>query len=153
MLGGGAGKILVAVADVDAPVKKGSATDEHARVNTTSVHTSAKVFPMLPERLSTDLTSLNPGLDRLALVTEMIVAADAFINEATVYRATVRIKAKLAYEAVAAWIDGASDVPRAAGAVPGMDVRLPWVCRLRAGRPNASMPRASQYGRSRSPSR
>ena len=124
LLGGGAVKILVAVADVDALVKKGSAIDEHARVNTTSVYTSAKVFPMLPERLSTDLTSLNPGQDRLAVVTQMIVAADAFITEATVYRATVRNKAKLAYDAVAAWIDGAGDLPKAAGAAPGMDVQL-----------------------------
>ena len=69
VLEGGAVKIFVAVADVDALVKKRSAIDEHARVNTTSVYTSARVFPMLPERLSTDLTSLNPGQERLALVT------------------------------------------------------------------------------------
>ena len=125
LLGGGAVKILVAVADVDALVKKGSAIDEHARVNTTSVYTSAKVFPMLPERLSTDLTSLNPGQDRLALVTEMIVAADASIAEATVYRATVRNKAKLAYDAVAAWIDGDGALPEAAR------------CGTRDGRPAA----------------
>ena len=124
VLGGGAVKIFVAVADVDALVKKGSAIDEHARINTTSVYTSAKVFPMLPERLSTDLTSLNHGQDRLALVTEMIVAADASIEQATVYRATVRNKAKLAYDAVAAWIDGESALPDAALAVPGMDLQL-----------------------------
>ena len=124
VLGGGAVKILVAVADVDALVKKGSAIDEHARINTTSVYTSAKVFPMLPERLSTDLTSLNPDQDRLALVTEMIVAADASIEKASVHRATVRNKAKLAYDAVAAWIDGEGALPEAARAVPGMDVQL-----------------------------
>ena len=124
MLGGGAVKIFVAVADVDALVKKGSAIDEHARINSTSVYTSAKVFPMLPERLSTDLTSLNPDQNRLALVTEMIVAADASIEKATVYRATVRNKAKLAYDAVAAWIDGEGALPEAARAVPGMDLQL-----------------------------
>ena len=124
VLGGGAVKILVAVSDVDALVKKGSAIDAHARVNTTSVYTSARVFPMLPERLSTDLTSLNPDQNRLALVTEMIVAADASIEKATVYRATVRNQAKLAYDAVAAWIDGEGALPDAAGAVPGMDVQL-----------------------------
>ena len=58
-------------------VAKGSAIDEHARFNTTSVYTAARIFPMLPERLSTDLTSLNPGQDRLAIVTTMVIAADA----------------------------------------------------------------------------
>lgn len=120
----GAVKILVAVADVDALVPKGSAIDEHARVNTASVYTSAKVFPMLPERLSTDLTSLNPGRDRLAVVTEMIVAADAAVTEATVYRAKVRNKAKLAYDAVAAWIEGAGELPTAAHEVAGIDIQL-----------------------------
>jgi len=124
VLAGGAVKILVAVADVDALVKKGSAIDEHARVNTTSVYTSARVFPMLPERLSTDLTSLNPNQDRLALVTEMIVAADSSISQSTVHRATVRNKAKLAYDAVSAWIDGEGALPEAARAVPGMDLQL-----------------------------
>ena len=117
-------KLLVAVADVDALVTKGSAIDQHAWTNTTSVYTSAQVFPMLPERLSTDLTSLNPGEDRLALVTEMIVAADASIAQSTVHRALVRNRAKLAYDAVSAWIDGRGDLPEPARAVPGMDAQL-----------------------------
>lgn len=124
VLDDGAVRIFVAVADVDALVKKGSAIDEHARINTTSVYTSARVFPMLPERLSTDLTSLNPDQDRLALVTEMIVAADASITQASVHRAKVRNKAKLAYDALSAWIDGEGALPEAARAVSGMDVQL-----------------------------
>jgi exoribonuclease-2 len=88
LLADGAVKILVALSDVDALVKKGSAIDAHARINTTSVYTSAKVFPMLPVRLSNDLTSLNPDQDRLAVVTEMTIAADATIPHATTYRAT-----------------------------------------------------------------
>jgi exoribonuclease-2 len=117
-------KMWVAIADVDALVKKGSAIDEHARTNTTSVYTSARIFPMLPERLSTDLTSLNFDQDRLALVTEMDFSAEATLIRSTVYRAKVRNKAKLAYDAVSAWIDGEAALPAAAAAVPGMDAQL-----------------------------
>ncbi len=114
----------VAIADVDALVKKGIAIDDHARINTTSVYTSARIFPMLPERLSTDLTSLNAGQDRLALVTEMVFNADGSLTSSTVYRARVRNKAKLAYDAVAAWIEGEGALPAAAALVPGMDAQL-----------------------------
>ena len=131
-LADGAVRIHVAVADVDALVKKGSAIDAHARFNTTSVYTSAKVFPMLPERLSTDLTSLNPGEDRLAVVTEMVVAADGSFTPSGVHRALVHNKAKLAYDAVSAWIDGAGALPDAARAVPGMDAQLRSAGRGRA---------------------
>ncbi len=105
-LPGGAVKILVAVADVDAVVRKGTAIDDHARHNTTSVYTAAEIFPMLPERLSTDLTSLNEGEDRLAIVVEMTVAGDGTIGGSDVYPAAVRNRAKLAYDAVAAWLEG-----------------------------------------------
>lgn len=120
----GAVRILVAIADVDVLVKKGTAIDEHARTNTTSVYTAARLFPMLPERLSTDLTSLNPGQDRLALVTEMIVNADGGLAGSSVYRARVRNKAKLAYDALSDWIEGRAKLPAAARAVRGMDAKL-----------------------------
>jgi len=61
-------KLLIAIADVDAIVKLASPIDRHARTNTTSVYTPAQIFPMLPEKLSTDLTSLGEGQDRLAIV-------------------------------------------------------------------------------------
>ena len=77
---GGGVKILVAVADVDATVKDGSAIDGHARTNTTSVYTAAEIFPMLPEKLSTDLTSLGEGQERLAIVMEMAVGADGTVR-------------------------------------------------------------------------
>jgi len=124
VLGGGRVRVFVAVADVDVLVKKGSAIDEHARTNTTSVYTSARVFPMLPERLSTDLTSLNPDQMRLAVVSEMLIAPDGSMEQTSVYRARVRNKVKLAYDAVSAWIDGHGALPVAAQAVPGMDVQL-----------------------------
>jgi exoribonuclease II len=120
----GSVRMRVAVADVDALVKKDSAIDEHARTNTTSVYTSARIFPMLPERLSTNLTSLNAGEDRLTVVTEMVFAADASLVSSTVYRAMVRNKAKLAYDAVSAWIDATGPLPPAAAGVPGMEDQL-----------------------------
>ena len=124
VLADGAVKLLVAIADVDALVKKGSAIDEHARLNTTSVYTSARIFPMLPERLSTDLTSLNADEDRLALVTEMVFNADATLASSKACRARVRNKAKLAYDAVSAWLGGDGALPAAAAAVPGMEAQL-----------------------------
>src|SRR5664279_1384553 len=118
---GGAVKILVAVADVDALVKKGSAIDGHALANTTSVYTPAEVFPMLPEKLSTDLTSLCEGQERLAIVIEMEVAADGTVTASDIYRAAVLNRAKLAYNALAAWIEGRSPAPQKLSAVPGLD--------------------------------
>ena len=123
-LADGAVRLYVAVADVDVLVPKDSPIDQHAGFNTTSVYTAARIFPMLPERLSTDLTSLNPGQDRLAVVTQMVVAADATLSHSTVSRARVHNRAKLAYDAVSAWIDGAAALPEAAAAVPGLERQL-----------------------------
>jgi exoribonuclease-2 len=124
VLAQGAIRLWVAIADVDALVKKDSAIDAHALVNTSSVYTSARIFPMLPERLSTDLSSLNFAQDRLALVNEMVFNADATLAGATMYRARVRNKAKLAYDAVSAWIEGEGVLPAAAATVPGMEAQL-----------------------------
>src|SRR6201999_2730966 len=72
----GAVRLYVAVADVDALVQRGSPVDEHAATNTTSVYTAAEIFPMLPEKFSTDLTSLNQDEERLSIVVELVVAPD-----------------------------------------------------------------------------
>ena len=117
-------RVFVAVADVDALVKKGSPIDQHAQFNTTSVYTSARIFPMLPERLSTDLTSLNQGEGRLAMVSEMVFTDDGVLAESTIYRALVHNKAQLAYDAVSDWIDGKGALPEAARAVPGLESQL-----------------------------
>jgi exoribonuclease-2 len=116
-------KLLVAVADVDSVVTKGSAIDEHARHNTTSVYTAATIFPMLPEKLSTDITSLGFNVDRLTLVAEMVVGADGSLQNSDIYRACVRNRAKLAYDSVAAWLEGRT-APAAVAAVPGLDENL-----------------------------
>jgi VacB/RNase II family 3'-5' exoribonuclease len=117
-------KVLVAVADVDALVQKGSAIDEHARRNTTSVYTAARIFPMLPEKLSTDLTSLSYASDRRALIIEMIVGEDGALLRSDVYEALVRNRAKLAYNSVAAWLENAGPVPPEIPAVPGLEENL-----------------------------
>jgi VacB/RNase II family 3'-5' exoribonuclease len=109
----GVDRMMVAIADVDVLVPRESALDDHARRNTTSVYTAARIFPMLPESLSTDRTSLNPDADRSAIVIEMAVDADGLVRQCDIYRAAVRNHAKLAYEAVAAWLDGTAGPPAA----------------------------------------
>ena len=123
-LPGGAVRVLVAVADVDARVAKGSAVDAHAQTNTTSVYTAAEVFPMLPERLSTDLSSLAERQDRPAVVVEMTIREDGSMVGADLYQALVHNHAKLAYDSVAAWLEGDGSSPEAIAAVPGLDATL-----------------------------
>ena len=120
----GAVKILVAIADVDAIVTKQSALDDHAKHNTTSVYTAAQIFPMIPEKLSTDLTSLNVDSDRLAIVVEMVIAGDGSLQSSDIYRAMVRNHAKLAYNSVAGWLEGSGPMPQAIGMVSGLDENL-----------------------------
>jgi exoribonuclease-2 len=117
-------KILIAVADVDSLVKMGSAINEHARHNTTSVYTAAAIFPMLPVKLSTNLTSLNVDEDRLSIVIEMVIGTNGVLLNSDVYLAQVRNHAKLAYNSVAAWLEGNGSIPEAVSAVPGLDDNL-----------------------------
>ena len=117
-------RVMVAIADVDSLVKKGSAIDEHARQNTTSVYTTAVTFPMLPEKLSTGLTSLNYNEDRLAVVVDMVFSSDGSQQSSNVYRAVVRNRAKLAYNSAACWLDGSGPTPEGITAVGGLDANL-----------------------------
>ena len=123
-VGDGAVKILVAIADVDALVRKDSAIDGHAWTNTTSVYTAAEIFPMLPEKLSTDLTSLGEGEERLANVVEMVIATDGTVIASNIYPAIVLNRAKLAYNGVGAWLEGTAPAPPKLAAVPGLDEQL-----------------------------
>lgn len=104
-------RVLVGIADVDSAVEKDSPADEHARINTVTVYTPTEVFPMLPEELSTDMTSLNEGADRLAMVADMIVKANGDVPETKFYQAWVHNHAKLAYEDVGEWLDGKAEIP------------------------------------------
>jgi len=117
-------RIRVAVADVDALVANGSAIDRHARHNTTSVYTAAEIFPMLPEMLSTNLTSLNLDEERLAVVVDMTIGADGALHGSDVYQARVCSHAKLAYGGVAAWLEGGGEVPAGIAAVEGLAENL-----------------------------
>jgi exoribonuclease-2 len=136
-LGGGAARLRVAIAEVDGMVRAGGEVDEHASHNTTSVYTAAGVFPMLPELLSTGLTSLHEGQERLAVVVDMRMEGDGSVSQAQLYRAAVFNHAKLAYNAISAWLDGGA-APEAMSRlreIPGQ-VRLhdDIAVRLRQGR-------------------
>lgn len=123
-LGAGRARVRVAIADVTSRVERDRAIDAHARHNTTSVYTPAEIFPMLPEELSTGLTSLNQGEDRLAVVVDMTVEPDGALAASNVVRALVRNRAKLAYRSVAAWLEGKVPAPAAMATVPGLDANL-----------------------------
>jgi len=113
-LGGGNVRLLVAVADVDALVKKATPIDDRARQNTTSVYTAGGIFPMLPEKLSTNLTSLNENEERIAVVMDMTIDAGGSVTKGDIYRARVHNKAQLAYNAVGDWLDGGEAPPKIA---------------------------------------
>jgi exoribonuclease-2 len=117
-------RVRVAVADVTALVERDGAVDAHAGHNTTSVYTAAQVFPMLPDELSSGLTSLNPGEPRLAVVVEMAVSAAGEVESGEVARAWVVNRAKLAYNGLAAWLDGTAPTPPAVAAVPGLEATI-----------------------------
>jgi len=121
---GGEVKVLVAVADVDTLVKRDTPVDQHAAHNTTSVYTGAQIFPMLPERLSTDLTSLNEHEDRAAAVVEYVVARDGSIGASDVYQAVVHNHAKLAYPSLGAWLERTGPIPPKVTSVPRLESNL-----------------------------
>jgi exoribonuclease-2 len=117
-------KVLIGIADVDCFVPKGSLIDKHALNNTTSVYTGVKTFPMLPDALSFDLTSLIEGADRRALVIEVTVNAQGLVTRSGIYAAIVRNHAKLDYISVGEWFDTGGNPPEKIAAVPGLDQQL-----------------------------
>ncbi|HXM34386.1 MAG TPA: ribonuclease catalytic domain-containing protein, partial [Pyrinomonadaceae bacterium] len=117
-------RVLVGIADVDALVEQGSTIDAHAAANSTSVYTGVRTFPMLPEELSTDLTSLVGGADRTSIVTEMLVGQGGVVKQRDIYAALLHNYAKLSYEAVGAWLDGKGELPPEVAQVPNMEGQI-----------------------------
>lgn len=117
-------RVWVAIADVDHYVPKGSLVDEHASHNGASVYTGVEIFPMLPERLCNDLSSLNPDVDRLAVVTEFFVLRDGDVRPGQIFRAIVRNKAKLVYEEIGEWLEGEQPLPEPVSKVEGLEEQL-----------------------------
>jgi exoribonuclease-2 len=104
-------KVLVGIADVDTFVRKNSAIDEHAAKETTTVYAGVRNFPMLPEQLSTGTSSLLETEDKLSIVIEFVVGNDGSVHSGSIYRAVVRNKAQLTYNAVGAWLENKSGAP------------------------------------------
>jgi VacB/RNase II family 3'-5' exoribonuclease len=117
-------RVLIGIAEVDAFVPKHSPIDEHAAQETTSVYTGVRIFPMLPEELSTGTTSLLEGADKLSVVTEFTADASGSVIASNVYRAIVRNKAQLAYNAVGGWLAGTSPAPAKVAASTDLQAQL-----------------------------
>jgi VacB/RNase II family 3'-5' exoribonuclease len=117
-------RVLVAIADVDSAVTKGTPVDRYAAQETTSVYAGVHTFPMLPERLSTDLTSLSESGERAAVVVEFAVAADGSFGSTAFYRARVRNHAQLTYNGVGAWLEGSAAAPAKVAASPELQAQL-----------------------------
>jgi VacB/RNase II family 3'-5' exoribonuclease len=121
---GGKIRVLVAIADVDSAVTKGTPVDRYAARETTTVYAGVHTFPMLPERLSTDLTSLSEGSERASVVIEFVVAADGSFTSTAIYRARVRNHAQLTYNGVGAWLEGSAAAPAKVAASPELQAQL-----------------------------
>ena len=117
-------RMLVGIADVDSAIAKGTPVDAHAATETTTVYAGIRVFPMLPERLSTDRTSLSEGEERVAVVIEFTVAADGAVSSSRIYRARVRNRAQLTYGGVGPWLEGKAQIPERVARVDGLEAQL-----------------------------
>jgi exoribonuclease-2 len=117
-------RVLVAIADVDSCVSKATPIDGYAGAETTTVYAGVRNFPMLPERLSTNLTSLAENQDRAAVVIEMTIAADGSIAAGSIYPAMVRNRAQLTYSATGPWLEGTAGPPPKIAASADLQAQL-----------------------------
>lgn len=116
-------RLRLGVADVAYLVAKDSAIDMRAAANTTSLYTGVATFPMLPEELSTDLTSLLEAADRLVVVVDLVVDVDGKVRDVNAYRALVANRAKLTYEAIGQWLAG-GPAPEELAAIAGLEEQV-----------------------------
>jgi exoribonuclease-2 len=117
-------KVMVGIADVDTFVGQGTPLDEHAAKETTTVYTGVRNFPMLPEDLSTGATSLLEGSDKLGVVIEFLVDSQGELSGHSVYRALMRNKAQLTYNAVGAWLEDRGPAPPKVANSPELQAQL-----------------------------
>ena len=120
----GGTRVMIGIADVDSLVRQAGATDLHAARNTTSVYCGVTMFPMLPEALSTGLTSLNEAVDRPVIVIELTVAADGTIGSRDAYQALIHNHAQLDYPSVGAWLEERGEAPAKVAASPALAEQL-----------------------------
>ena len=122
-IGNGLTRLRLGVADVDWLIAKGSAIDRRAAANTTSLYTGVETFPMLPEELSTNLTSLLEAADRLVVVVDLVVDDAGDVKDVSAYRARVVNRAKLTYESVGMWLAGGAK-PEEFTAIAGLEAQV-----------------------------
>lgn len=123
-LPGGSIKVLVGIADVDWLVPKASPIDMHASAEGTTVYTGVENFSMLPEQLSTGVTSLLENEDRRAIVIEFVVTADGGLSSLDLYPALLRNRAQLTYNAVGAWLGNGGAAPAKVAASSELQAQL-----------------------------
>lgn len=117
-------KVMIGIADIDVFVPKLTAIDQHAARETTTVYTGIRNFPMLPEELSTGITSLLENQDRMSVVVEFVVDSEGNIKSSEVFRALVRNKAQLQYNSVGAWLEGRATAPPKVAASAALQEQL-----------------------------
>src|SRR5579859_5682229 len=117
-------KIMVGIADVDAFVQKQTPIDQHAARETCTIYAGVRNFPMLPEELSTGLSSLLENQECLSVVIEFVVDSAGGVKSSDVYRALVRNKAQLQYNSVGAWLEGKAPAPPKVAASSDLQMQL-----------------------------
>ncbi len=116
-------RLIVAIADVSHYVTPASPLDEEAAQRTTSVYFPRRVIPMLPEKLSNGLCSLNPHVDRLVLVCDMNVSLDGEVRGYQFYDAVICSSARLTYDEVWSMLSGSASAARAAAGTHSAQLR------------------------------